>query len=65
MIIEQKQSTNAHDARLKRGPYCGSDHYLVRAKLIYPLRHLNQNKQKCKNPKTQEIHEYNLHLYKK
>ena len=51
------------DARVKRGPNCGSDHYLVTAKLVYPFRHLNQNNWKShEKPKTQEINQYNLHL---
>ena len=30
---------------------------------MYPLRYLNLNKQKShENPKTQEMHQYNLHL---
>ena len=42
---------------------CGSDHYLVTAKLVYPFRHLNHNNWKShEKPKTQEIHQYNLHL---
>ena len=62
-IIKQKQGSNILDARIKRGPNFGSDHYLVTAKLVYPFRHLNQNNWKShEKSKTQEIHQYNLHL---
>ena len=36
--MKQKQGSNVHGARIKRGPIWGVDHYSVTAKLVYPLR---------------------------
>ena len=37
IIVKQKSKFQIHDVRVQRGINCGSDHYVVRAKVYLPI----------------------------
>ena len=46
IIVKQKSKYQIHDVRVQRDINCGSDHYVVRAKVYLPIRGRASNKDK-------------------
>lgn len=76
VIVRQQTTLQVNDVRAYRGITCGSDHYMVKAKIIFPFRlqPRKQNNECYDNNETLEPKRYNLeslltestkHLYQK
>lgn len=62
VISEQKTALQWNDVRVLRGVTCGSDHHLVRAKVVFPFKKVNKDRdvEKPDNLETIELPKYNL-----
>lgn len=74
LIVRQKTNFRIYDVRVHRGPTCGSDHYLLKAKIAFPHKEpVVYPRKQDETEKTQPIkynlesleHDSTLHLYKK
>lgn len=64
LIIKQRSDLKLEDIRVKRGATCGSDHYLLRAKIYIPRWNTverNQSNKDDENTEQVEYPKYNLH----
>ena len=55
IIVNQKSKLQIHDVRVQSGMNCGSDHYVVRAKVCPPIRGSTSNR---------DEHEENLEKFR-
>lgn len=61
ILIRQKTKLIAEDVRAYRGPTCGSDHYLIKAKIIFPWKGVKPtNKHDDEKPEEADIIKYNI-----
>ncbi|XP_072398398.1 uncharacterized protein [Diabrotica undecimpunctata] len=43
VIVKQSTTLKVNDVRVLRGPTCGSDHYIVRTKMVFPFKSNKDN----------------------
>jgi endonuclease/exonuclease/phosphatase family metal-dependent hydrolase len=75
IIVKQKSKFQIHDVRVQRGINCGSDHYVVRAKVYLPIQGKTNNMDKQEENQEKFMyskynldsfqHESTVYLYKK
>ena len=75
IIVKQKSKFQIHDVRVQRGINCGSDHYVVRAKVYLPIQGKTNNMDKQEEHQEKFMypkynldsfqHESTVYLYKK
>ena len=64
IIVKQKSEFQINDVRVQRGINCGSDHYVVRAKVYLPIRGRTSNTNKHEENYEKFIYlKYNLYSF--